>query len=463
MSLGRILIVDDEPNILKSLSRALSLEGYEIDTAESGETALEKAGKQDYDLIMLDVRMPAGISGIEVLRHVKQRSPEQLLVMMSGHSTIETAVEATRLGAHDFLEKPLSTEKILLTLQNALKFKKLQDENASLRNQLDPDYVIIGESPVMTELMAKIAKTAPSNGRAFITGENGTGKELVARMLHFKSLRRDRPFIKLNCAAVPTDLIESELFGHERGSFTGAFRSRKGKFELAHRGTLFLDEIGDMRLEMQSKLLRVLQEGELERVGSSETIRVDVRVIAATNKNIEQELRHGRFREDLYYRLNVVPFLVPPLRLRVGDIPLLALHFLKVAQRENVKKGLRLMDDALEELCRHRWPGNVRELRNIIERLVILSGEPDIRAEHVRAVLPDSDLSPAEHGATSVGPLKECVRQFERQMILRTLRREGWKIAQTARNLGLERSHLYKKMRAYEIRKPTLEDGHGDS
>jgi two-component system, NtrC family, nitrogen regulation response regulator NtrX len=465
MSQANILIVDDEPNILKTLSRALTLEGYTVDLAESGEATLARLGDHQYDVIMLDVKMTPGVSGIDALKEIRHRSPDQLVVMMSGHSTIETAVQATRLGAYDFLEKPLSIEKILLTLENALKFKQLQDENVSLRHQMDQDFLMIGRSPIMKKLWDKIEKTAPTSGRAFILGENGTGKELVARLLHQKSKRQDKPFIKLNCAAVPTELIESELFGHEKGSFTGAFASRKGKFELAHRGTLFLDEIGDMKLEMQSKLLRVLQEGELERVGGSETIRIDVRVIAATNKDIQHEIQLGNFREDLYYRLNVVPFVVPPLRERLEDIPLLAEHFLKIAQRENAKKGIELLPDAVEALQRYQWPGNVRELKNIIERLVILSSGLEISAGDVESVLPPAHTprtpaagSVAVAAALDESSLRDSVADYERQLILRRLRDHGWRISQTARVLGLERSHLYKKMKQYGIQKPTLDD-----
>jgi two-component system nitrogen regulation response regulator NtrX len=462
MSHGNILIVDDEPNILKTLSRALALEGYTVDLAESGEQTLDRLDGHHYDVIMLDVRMTPGVSGIDVLKEIRHRSPDQLVVMMSGHSTIETAVQATRLGAYDFLEKPLSIEKILLTLENALKYKQLQDENVSLRNQMDQDFLMIGRSAVMQKLWDKIEKTAPTTGRAFILGENGTGKELVARLLHQRSRRADKPFIKLNCAAVPNELIESELFGHEKGSFTGAFSSRKGKFELAHRGTLFLDEIGDMKLEMQSKLLRVLQEGEFERVGGTETIRVDVRAIAATNKDIQQEIRVGNFREDLYYRLNVIPFVVPPLRQRLEDIPLLAEHFLKIAQRENAKKGIELLPDAVAALQRYHWPGNVRELKNIIERLVILNAGPQIGEADVQAVLPPPQSVPVEvarPAASDEGSLRDSVQDYERQLILRKLREHGWRISQTARILGLERSHLYKKMKQYGIQKPALEDG----
>jgi two-component system, NtrC family, nitrogen regulation response regulator NtrX len=463
MSQVNILLVDDEPNILKTLSRALALEGYTVDLAESGEQTLDRLDDNHYDVIMLDVKMTPGVSGIDVLKEIRHRSPDQLVVMMSGHSTIETAVQATRLGAYDFLEKPLSIEKILLTLENALKYKQLQDENVSLRNQMDQDFLMIGQSSVMKKLWDKIEKTAPTTGRAFILGENGTGKELVARLLHQKSRRADKPFIKLNCAAVPNELIESELFGHEKGSFTGAFSSRKGKFELAHRGTLFLDEIGDMKLEMQSKLLRVLQEGEFERVGGAETIRVDVRVIAATNKDIQQEIRLGNFREDLYYRLNVIPFVVPPLRQRLEDIPLLAEHFLKIAQRENAKKGIELLPDAVEALKRYHWPGNVRELKNIIERLVILNAGPQITEADVQAVLPPSPSPPVEvptkPAVSDEGSLRDSVQDYERQLILRKLREHGWRISQTARVLGLERSHLYKKMKQYGIQKPALDDG----
>ncbi|MBN2383187.1 sigma-54-dependent Fis family transcriptional regulator [bacterium] len=449
MSEFLIIIVDDEPNILKTLSRALRLENYAVMTCETAEKALETLERHPADLMLIDVKLP-GMDGLELLTRVKAAWSDMPIIMMSGHGTIETAVEATRKGAYSFIEKPLSTEKILITIGNALQYCSLQRENVALRQVVEVKHQMLGQSPVMQELLQKIAVTAPTSGRVLITGENGTGKELVARAIHTQSTRAERPFIKINCAAVPNELIESELFGHEKGSFTGAIRTRKGKFELSNNGTLFLDEIGDMPLEMQAKLLRVLQEGEFERVGGTETLRVDVRVIAASNKDLLELINQGSFRQDLYYRLNVVPLTVPPLRERVEDIAILARLFLDDACHEHGKTQRLLGPDAMIYLQRYDWPGNVRELKNIIERLVILVPSETIGADDLRHILPlnQSSNTPLYDENT---PLRVLVQSAERAIILEALDHNRWHISKTARKLQIERSHLYKKIKQLNI------------
>ncbi len=444
-----LLIVDDEPNILVSLRRALELEGYQVDVAGSAKIGLEKVKSGAPDLVLLDVMMPE-MDGLQALEIIKQGEPELPVVMMSGNATLSTAVNATKLGAHDFIEKPLSTDKILITISNALSFARLKREHAELAAKARAEFAMIGTGQRMKAIFEKIRKTAPSNGRVLITGENGTGKELVARAIHDHSKRADGPFVKLNCAAIPQELIESELFGHERGSFTGATQQRRGKFELAHLGTLFLDEIGDMNPSAQAKVLRVLQEGELERVGGAETIKVDVRVLAATNKDLEAEIKAGRFREDLYYRLNVVPIEVPPLRDHKEDVPALVEHFLRSACSANDKK-LKLLDrEAVGLLMQHEWPGNVRELRNAVERLVILSGdESRIGVRDVQEILPGAKTVKARWQKGTA--LKDLVAAAEREIVLQALEENEGHISNTAKDLQLERSHLYKKMRALGI------------
>jgi two-component system nitrogen regulation response regulator NtrX len=375
--------------------------------------------------------------------------------MISGHGTIETAVRAVRLGARDFVEKPLSLEKTLLAVRNALKQRQLEAEVRTLKRQLDERYVMVGESPSMQALRAEIAQAAPSNGRALIFGENGTGKELVARAIHAQSQRRGGPFVEVNCAAIPEELIESELFGHARGAFTGALAERKGKFELADGGTLFLDEIGDMSLKTQAKVLRALQEQRIEPVGGTGSVAVDVRVIAATNKDLEEEIRQGSFRDDLFFRLNVIPFRVPPLRERREDIPLLARHFVEVLSAEHGRRPKPLVPEALEVLARLPWPGNVRELRNIIERLVIMAPGDRIEVTHLPASL--LEALPAEVGAVDEGEpdaarsLAEARDAFEREFILRRYRECGGNMSRTAEALGVERSNLYRKMKGHGL------------
>ncbi len=446
---ARVLVIDDEPNILTTTRRALELEGFRVDVAGSGTVALDKLTDTAVDLALVDVVMP-DLDGLAVLERIRERHPDVTVVMMSGNATIETAVRATKLGAHDFVEKPISTDKLVITLQNALSFEKLRREHAQLRARAEADLEMIGKSARMADVYEAVRVTAPTAGRVLITGENGTGKELVARAIHDGSRRAGGAFVKLNCAAIPAELIESELFGHEKGAFTGATNMRRGKFELADGGTLFLDEIGDMSPSAQAKVLRVLQEGELERVGGATSIQVDVRVVAATNKDLAREIEDGRFREDLYYRLNVVPIEVPPLRERREDIPALAEHFVRRLCDENDRRRKRIEEGAMTLLMQHTWPGNVRELRNLVERLVILTGERTaISAEDIRAALP---AARSARGAYRRGvALKDLVGAAERDILLEALADNDHHVANTARELQLERSHLYKKLRAHGI------------
>jgi len=444
-----ILVIDDEPNILTTVRRNLELEGYHVEVAGNAQLGLAKVVESDIDLILLDVMMP-GESGLEVLPKLRVASPETVIVMMSGNATIETAVQATKGGAHDFVEKPLSGDKLLLTVQNALSFARLQQEANRLRKRAQADFAMIGRGAAMRAIFDKVAKTAPTTGRVLITGENGTGKELVARAVHEHSRRADGPFVKLNCAAIPSELIESELFGHEKGAFTGATQQRRGKFELADSGTLFLDEVGDMNPSAQAKVLRVLQENELERVGGGETIKVDVRVIAATNKDLSAEIAAGRFREDLYYRLAVVPIELPPLRARREDIPSLVEHFLAQACTDNGRRAKKVAPSAMTLMMQHEWPGNVRELKNVVERLTILTGDAEVISEaDVGDALPRVKSVKAEFARGT--PFKDLVAAAEREIIMAALDANDHHVSNTARELQLERSHLYKKMRALGI------------
>ncbi len=443
---ARLLIVDDEPNILATVRRMLELEGYGVDVAGSGRIALEKLEAREFDGVLLDVAM-ADLDGLSTLKALRQESAALPVVMMSGHATLQTAVEATKLGANDFLEKPLTVEKLLITLQNVLKLSALERDARAVKERAKKEFAMIGKSPRMQRVFEVLRRAAPSDGRVLIGGERGTGKELIARALHQNSKRAEAPFVKVNCAAIPSELIESELFGHEKGAFTGATRERRGKFEQAHLGTLFLDEIGDMNASAQAKVLRVLQEGEIERVGGDETLSVDVRVIAATNKDLQAECGAGRFRADLYDRLNVVPLEAPPLRDRKEDIPLLVEHFLE----ELSERGRRLTVDeaALGLLMQYHFPGNVRELRNLVERLTILAPNLAISADAVRDALPDVQSVRASYQRGVA--LKDLVASAEREIVLAALEAHEFHIAKTARELGLERSHLYKKMRALGI------------
>jgi two-component system nitrogen regulation response regulator NtrX len=445
-----ILIVDDEAGIRESLSSILTDEGYVAESAESAERALERTAHGGLDVILLDVWLP-GMDGLEALSRVQTMPHPPAVIMISGHATIDTAVRATKLGAFDFIEKPLSLEKIIVLVRNAVQQRRLEEENQTLRSELGHRHQVIGESIPMKALRQQIAVTAPTNGRVLIFGESGTGKELVARSLHAASLRNKGPFVEVNCAAIPEELIESELFGHIKGSFTGAVDDKVGKFQQADGGTLFLDEIGDMSLRTQSKVLRVLEEQRFEPVGSNQTARVDTRVIAATNKDLEQEIAHGRFRQDLFYRLNVIPFFVPPLRDRTADIPILARHFLNEFSSGYGKKTRELSDGALEILLRYPWPGNVRELRNLVERLVIICPQVRIEPHHLP---PELFRGVVESAHQPYGTLHEARSAYEREFILRKLQENRWNMTQTASAIGLERSHLYRKMKSLGIAAP---------
>ena len=453
MARATILVVDDEKNILSTLSRALRVEDYDVDVAGSAQLALERTEKRAYDLLLLDVKMP-DLDGLSLLSQLREAGNDVPVIMMSGHGTIETAVEATRLGAHDFIEKPIHTDRLLLSIARCLDFKKLESENEELRKQTGVFDGLLGESAAMQRLRDQVRLAASASAPVLIQGERGTGKELVARAIHDGSKRAGGPMEKMNCAAVPSELIESELFGHEAGAFTGATKQRKGKFERASSGTLFLDEVGDMPANMQAKLLRVLQEGELERVGGSELIEVDVRVVAATNKSLVDEISAGSFRADLYDRLNVLPLRVPPLRERKTDIPLLAGHFLRIVCEANDRRGKELTSGAIDMLCEYEYPGNVRELRNLIERLVILTPGDQVTQSDARALLPIGGSGRAAGTFYQPGrPLREMLEEAERDLVVRALEHNQGHITNTAAELGLERSHLYKKMKALGIRR----------
>jgi two-component system, NtrC family, nitrogen regulation response regulator NtrX len=440
---AKILIVDDEANTLASLSRAFRLAGHEAVVCDNAARALELAKSQPFDLILSDVVMPRrdGLSLLEDLRNAGIGTP---VVMMSGQAHIEMAVRATRLGALDFLEKPLTTEKLLVTVENAMKLTRLEAENRDLRTRVGK-HTMVWTGETMRRVVAQIDRVAASESRVCIYGETGTGKELVARTLHEKSQRASGPFVTLNCAAVPAELIESELFGHEKGSFTGAAQRHIGKFEQAHRGTLFLDEIGDMPVAMQAKLLRVLEEGEIERIGSDKPTTVDVRVVVATHRNLEELVESGNFRRDLYHRVVVFPLTLPPLRARSEDLPSLVEHFARQVSVQNGWKPLPFSPDAIETLKGYTWPGNLRELRNVVERLLLLA-DGSVNAEDVRLALPTAQRSePLSTRTDHTGPLAQRVLAFERETVLAELERNSRHITQTAKALGLERSHLYKK------------------
>jgi two-component system, NtrC family, nitrogen regulation response regulator NtrX len=445
----RILVVDDEPGIRQSLSGALEDDGYSVEAVENGEACLEALGRAEFELVLLDIWLP-GMDGMEVLSRVQEIpfAERPLVVMISGHANIEGAVKATKLGAFDFLEKPLSLEKISVAVKNALDHRRLALENRSFRADRDSRYRIIGGSVSMKALRQQLALMAGTNGRVLIYGESGTGKELVAHAIHAQSPRVNEPFVEVNCAAIPEELIESELFGHIKGSFTGAVEDKTGKFQKADSGTLFLDEVGDMSLRTQAKVLRALEEQRFEPVGAAQSAQVDVRVVAATNKHLEEEIERGNFREDLFYRLNVIPFFVPPLRDRREDIPLLADHFLREFTTAYGRRPKELTAEAYRALTDHHWPGNVRELKNLIERIVILNPQVRVDARHIPLTPPrrSSDGSQGRFGS-----LQEVREAVEREYILKKLEEANGNVTRTAELLGLERSNLYRKMKTLGI------------
>ncbi len=447
-----ILIVDDEKSICQSLEGILTDEGYEVQTATSAEEALRMMEEEAPHLVLLDIWLP-GMDGIEALKVIKTEYPQTRVVMMSGHGTIETAVKATKLGAFDFIEKPLSLEKIILVINHAVDMMRLEEENVLLRQKLTQSYELTGRSAAITELKETISIVAPTNAWILIMGENGTGKELVARSIHRRSRRNQKPFVEVNCAAIPEELIESELFGHEKGAFTGATSKKRGKFDLANEGTIFLDEVADMSQKAQAKILRILQEKTFERVGGNRLISTDVRVLAATNKDLEREMEEGRFRQDLYYRLNVIPLHVPPLRERREDIPLLVARFIRDFSLKEGEAEKTMSDEALEVLMRHEWPGNVRELKNIVERLVIMTparviGAADIpplqKTDNGHRPEPPAELPESDS-------LREARQDFEKQFIVKKLKEFEGNISKTAEAIGLERSNLHRKIKSFGL------------
>ncbi len=448
-----VLVVDDEESILFSIEGVLSDEGFEVVCAKSGEEALNIMQESIPDVVLLDILMPDGIDGIETLVKIKQRYPLLPVIMMSGHGTIETAVKATKLGAYDFIEKPISLDKLILCINNAIEHLRLRQEINLIKEKEESRYKIIGHSKAIKDLIDQIRMVAPTDACVLITGENGTGKELVAHNIHWFSKRSSKPMVEINCAAIPDELIETELFGYEKGAFTGANSMKKGKFDLAHHGTIFLDEIGDMSLKAQSKILRILQEKRFERVGGSSPIEVDVRVVAATNKNLEEEIKKGRFREDLYFRLNVVPIRVPPLRERIEDIPDLINWFVKEFSISTNLEPKIFSEQAVEMLKEYPWPGNVRELKNLVERLIIMTPEDTIEPRHIPAPYNREKEKDEEEldQLFKLGSLKEAKNEFEKLFIANKLKEFRGNISQTAEAINVERSYLHKKIKMYGI------------
>ena len=444
------LIVDDEGGVRLALAGVLQDEGYQVDAVDSGEACLERVARDAYDVIVLDIWLP-GLDGLATLERLRARGVDAQVVMISGHGNIESAVRAIKMGAFDFVEKPLSLDKTVLVARNALRQRRLEAENRALRAHVDGQRVMVGESAVMTQLRAQVATAAPTNGRVLIYGENGTGKELVARSVHAMSRRSAGPFVEVNCAAIPEELIESELFGYQKGAFTGAVADRQGKFEAADGGTIFLDEVGDMSLKTQAKVLRVLQEQVVERVGGRGGVRVNVRVLAATNKDLRNRIEEGAFRDDLFFRLNVIPIFVPPLRTRGEDVPLLARHFLAEYAREYGHRIKELDDAALTVLRAHDWPGNVRELQNVLERLAIMVPNSHIGAEDLEFLSGGGRGDQEQANEEKSLPLHAARERFERDYIVRALATQGGNISRAAEVLGVERSNLYRKMRAFRI------------
>ncbi len=449
----RILVIDDEQAIRDSMRMILEYEGYDVLQSGTAPEGMTMIARENPDLVFLDIKMP-GMDGLEALGRIKAAHEQLPVVIVSGHGTVSTAVEATRKGAFDFIEKPLERERVLLTIRNALDQSRLRDENVTLKKAVEVRHQMVGESAGIRTVMEQVGRAAPSNATVLILGESGVGKELVARAIHRNSNRSRERFVQVNCAAIPEELIESELFGHEKGSFTGATEKQIGKFEQADKGTIFLDEVGDMSAKTQAKVLRVLQEGEVERLGSARTIKVDVRVIAATNKDLEEEIAQNRFREDLYYRLKVIPIAVPPLRERPQDIPLLVRHFADLFSRENNRRPARFTPAAMDMLQSHRWKGNVRELRNTVERLIIMSPGEAVDVPDVRGVLRvDAAARPGDGAqAEKPGTLRGFKENAERAFLVEKLREHNWNISKTAEVIDTPRSNLYKKLEQYGIK-----------
>jgi two-component system nitrogen regulation response regulator NtrX len=448
---SRILVIDDEAEIRRSVRMILEYEGYDVIEASTGPEGVALAERESPDLVFLDIKMP-GMDGLEALQRIKTTNDTVPVVIISGHGTVSTAVEATKAGAFDFIEKPLASERVLLTIRNALEEIRLKDENRSLKQAVEVRHQMVGESPALRHIWDAIKRAAPTNATVLLFGESGVGKELVARSIHRNSLRSRERFVQVNCAAIPEELIESELFGHEKGSFTGATERQIGKFEQADKGTIFLDEVGDMSPKTQAKVLRVLQEGEVERLGSARTIKVDVRVIAATNKNLEEEIEAGTFREDLFFRLSVIPITVPPLRERREDIPLLVRHFADLFSRDNNRRPQRFTPGALEYLQKARWKGNVRELKNTVERLIIMTPRETIDVADLRDIVRvESKAAVPDNEKERPGTLREFKESAERAFLVGKLRENHWNISKTAEVIGTPRSNLYKKLEQYGI------------
>ena len=445
-----ILVVDDEESICQALQGILADEGYEVRTVGSGEEALKAVEEDPPDLVLLDIWLP-GMDGLEVLKLIKSENPQVQVIMMSGHGTIETAVKATKLGAFDFIEKPISLEKVVLLVNHALDLVRLEEENKLLKQKVTSAFELIGQSKTILELKEMIRIVAPTNAWILIMGENGTGKELVARSIHYQSKRAKRPFIEVNCAAIPEELIESELFGHEKGSFTGATAKKRGKFELAHEGTLFLDEVADMSLKAQAKILRILQEKKFERVGGNKFIDTDVRVLAATNKDLEKEMEAERFRQDLYYRLNVIPLTIAPLRDRKEDIPILAAQFVSDFCRKEGIEPKAIAPDAIDVFMEHNWPGNVRELKNIMERLVIMTKGDTIRADDIPPLSKEEQPGETMDTLFMHNSFRKAKMEFEKKFIMRKLQENEGNISKTADSIGLERSNLHRKIKTHSL------------
>lgn len=446
-----VLIIDDEKEICDSISMILEYEGYAVDSTTSAIEGLKKFNEQDFSAVLLDIQMPE-MNGFEVLKKIKEAKPSTSVIIISAHGSIENAIKATRLGAFDFLEKPIDRDKLLISVRNATEQATLKEENEEIKKTFVGEGEILGRSKAIQKILELIDKVAPLETRVLITGENGTGKELVARAIHKKSERKDKPFIEVNCAAIPNELIESELFGHEKGSFTGAVSQRIGKFELANKGIIFLDEIGDMSLQAQAKVLRAIEEGRIERVGGGKKIDVDVRIIAATNKNLLEEIHKGNFREDLYHRLNVIPIHVPPLRERIEDIPILVEHFCKEITTKHKKPSVRFSEDAIKILQAQPWTGNVRELRNIVERIIIIVDKKEITSKDIDFLFAGTQAS-LDNLIDTSNSFQEFKEKAERAFILKQLKANDWNISKTAEILDIQRSHLYTKMRKYGIEK----------